>query len=88
VPGYFGEAEPFVECPGAVVDGENVQDEILAPAPGFGRQGADQASADAKPLVAGVDLDAGQVDQTGPVLDAAPRISAPSMVLPPSAPAT
>jgi hypothetical protein len=53
MPGYFGQAESLVECLGAMVDGEHVQDEVLAFLPGLGGERADEPAADAESLVAG-----------------------------------
>jgi MFS family permease len=69
VPGYFRHAEPLVERSGPGVDGEHVQDEVLALPPGLLHQRADQAGADAAALMAGEDLDAGEVDLARPVFD-------------------
>jgi hypothetical protein len=56
VPGYFGQAESLVEHLGTMVDGEHIQDEVLAFLPGLGGEPADQPAADAESLVAGEDL--------------------------------
>jgi hypothetical protein len=53
----------------AVVDGKHVQDQVMACAPGFVDECANEAGADAAPLVIGADLDAGQVDLAGALFD-------------------
>lgn len=69
VPGDFTQAQPLVEGLGTPVDGEHVQSQFLAFVPGFVDERADEAGADAAALLAGVDLDACEVDLTGPVFD-------------------
>src|ERR1022692_3393581 len=69
VPGYLPDAQPPVESLGAVVDGEHVQDEVLALVLGLVDERADQAGTDAAALMAGMDLDAGEVDLAGTVFD-------------------
>src|SRR5262249_22943265 len=68
MPGYFGHAESLVEGLGAVVDGEHVEDQVLAVLPCLVDERADEPGADAVALVAGVHFDAGRVDFAGPVV--------------------
>src|SRR6266571_335090 len=69
VPGDLRHAEPLVEGKSPRVDGEHVKDEVLAVLPGLVDERADEAGADAAALMAGVDLDAGEVDLGGTVFD-------------------
>src|SRR5215471_13060828 len=68
-PGYFSHAKSLVERLGAVVDGEHVEDQILAVLPSFVDECAAEAGADAVALILGVDFDAGEVDLGRPVFD-------------------
>ncbi|HEY6314904.1 MAG TPA: hypothetical protein VIY52_29455 [Streptosporangiaceae bacterium] len=52
-----------------MVDGEHVEDQVLALVPGLVEERADEAGADAVALPIGVDLDAGEVDLGAAVFD-------------------
>src|SRR5215472_3223333 len=69
MPGYFGHAKSLVERLGAVVDGEHVEHQVLAVAPSFVDECADETGADAVTLILGVDFDAEEVDLGRPVFD-------------------
>jgi hypothetical protein len=69
MPGHFRQAEPPVERLRPAVDREHVENQVLAYALCFRQQRADDPGTDAVTLMAGVDLDAGQVNLPEAVLD-------------------
>jgi hypothetical protein len=66
---FFGQAKPLVERPGAAVDRQHVENQVLALALCFGQKRADDPAAEAAALMAGVDFDARQVDLPRAVVD-------------------
>ena len=65
MPGPFRQAQSLVERSSAAVDREHVENQVLARAFGLVRKRADDPGTDAPALVAGIDLDAGQIDLPG-----------------------
>ena len=59
----------MVKVVGALVDGEHVQDEVLAALPGLVNECADEPGAGSVTLMFGTDFDAGKVDLAGAVFD-------------------
>ena len=69
VPGHFRQAEPLVERFRAAVDREHVENQVPARPLRFVQKRGDDPGTDAQALIAGIDLDAGQVDLPGAVIN-------------------